>query len=206
MTQPMAPRPGQAGADYARSRVGSYMPDSGLCLQCTRQNFDIPSYYISAIDAWHAADNRHPGDRNPPVGVSVWFDSSSIYGHVATAVGGGDIVTTFNAEIRLFGSISQMEGTFGPYMGWANDVNEMLTQPTGSTPTPIPPVPMGDLTMKVIYDPESHSYALTGAGYKYIIPNQEQADVAQKVWGPAVNVGSRYAWDLACAMGVVGED
>ena len=200
---PTADRPGQAGADYARNRAasGEVMPDSGLCLQCTRQNHGIPSLYVSAIDAWNGAVNPHPGDRNPPVGVSVWFDSTSIYGHVATHVGGGQVVTVFNEEIRQY-PMASMEDIFGPYMGWADDTNAYLTNVVAPAPAPLP---IGDEDMRVIYDPKTYVYALVGAGYAYTIPNQEQADVAQMVWGTAENVKSRYNWDLARSMSLVGD-
>jgi hypothetical protein len=113
------------------------MPESGLCLQFTRQCFEVPSLYASAIDAWNATDDPHPDDRNPPPAVPVWFWSSSIYRHVAFYVGPG-VVTTFNEDIRLFGSIAEMEGVYGPYMGWAYDhLNQHdVTPEDDEMPTP----------------------------------------------------------------------
>lgn len=120
MTAP-ADRTGQAAIDYARGRVGGTMHASGYCLQFTRENFAIPSLYASAIDAWNAADDPHPDDWNPPPAVPVWFWSTSIYRHVAFHVGGGQVVTTHGADIRLYPSLASMQGDFGPYMGWAYD-------------------------------------------------------------------------------------
>ena len=93
------------------------MPDSGLCLQWTREPFEIPAYYASAVDAWYGADYRQVGDRNPPQAVPVWFKSSSPYRHVAFHCYDGVIVSTFNAEIRRFESIASMESVYGPYAG-----------------------------------------------------------------------------------------
>ena len=137
VTDAVAARTGQAAVDYAESRVGSAMPDSGLCLQMVRQNFAIPSYYYAAIDAWNGADDRHPSDRNPPPAVGVWFDSTSIYGHVAFHVGAGRVITTFNAEIRAYPSIAAMESVYGPFMGWASDLNEQWVHDPRPTPPPI---------------------------------------------------------------------
>jgi len=118
-------RTGQEAIDYTLARVGTYMPDSGLCLQFTRQDFAIGSLYYSAIDAWYGSDYRQPGDRNPPEAVPVWFDTPSIYGHVAFHCGGGQVVSTFNDEIRAYSSLEHVENVFnGPYMGWAPGLNE----------------------------------------------------------------------------------
>jgi hypothetical protein len=134
-----ADRVGQPAIDYAVGRVGGTMPASGYCLAFTRECFAIPSLYASAIDAWNAADEQHPDDRLPPAGVPVWFWSSSIYRHVAFHIGGGQVVTTFNADVRLFGSIAAMESTYGPYMGWAYDnLNDRDVTPTGDDEMPTP--------------------------------------------------------------------
>lgn len=117
-------RTGQPAIDYARGRVGGTMPDSGLCLQFTRQCFEVPSYYYSAIDAWNAAVRPHPGDRNPPPGVPVYFRSASVYDHVAFYISAGEIVTTWNDDIRSY-SFARMEADYGPYLGWAEDINRV---------------------------------------------------------------------------------
>jgi hypothetical protein len=115
-------RTGQAAADYATGRVGDYYPPPGYCLKFTRECFDVPSYYASAIDAWNGAPDKHPGDRYPPLGVPVFFQSASVYDHVAVHVGGGQVVTTFNDEIRQM-SLGSMESSFGPYLGWTGSLN-----------------------------------------------------------------------------------
>jgi hypothetical protein len=137
-----ADRTGQAAIDAALARVGGTMPASGYCLAFTREPFAIPALYASAIDAWNAATEPHPDDRFPPPGVPVWFWSSSIYRHVAFHVGGGQIVTTHNADIRLYPSIDAMEGPFGPYMGWAyDDLNDRDVTPTTTPPEDDLPTP-----------------------------------------------------------------
>jgi hypothetical protein len=124
---PAAARTGQAAIDYTNSRVGGTMPDSGLCLQFVRQNYAVPSFYYSAIDAWNAAVDKHPNDRNPPPGTPVYFWTPSQYRHVAFHTGDGRVVSTFNADIRSFPSLAAVESSFGgPYMGWAQDLNRQL--------------------------------------------------------------------------------
>lgn len=140
-------RTGQAAADYARGRVGDRMPEAGYCLQFTRENYPINGYYASAIDAWNGADHRHPDDQNPPVGVPVWYWSTSIYRHVAIFVGGsgeGQVVSTYNDEIRLY-SWDAMKSVFGDYMGWAEDLNEVRIWTPPPPPEPeIPDYMKGD--------------------------------------------------------------
>lgn len=126
-------RTGQAAADYALSRVGDYYPPPGYCLKFTREVFEIGSYYASAIDAWNGAQDKHPGDRFPPLAVPVFFQSPSVYDHIATHVGGGQIVTTFNDEIRQM-SLADMEYSYGPYLGWSGDLNG-VTVYTGTSDT-----------------------------------------------------------------------
>ncbi|MGY4645881.1 hypothetical protein [Cellulomonas sp. URHB0016] len=129
-------RLGDDAVAYALSRVGGAMPDSGLCLQWTREPFAIGALYGSAVDAWYGSNHRVPGDRNPPPAVPVWFDSSSIYEHVAFHCGDGVIVSTFNAEIRRFESIGAMETVYGPYAGWGPGLNEVQVWWPPTTPAP----------------------------------------------------------------------
>lgn len=136
---PLAPRTGQPAIDFGYARVGpNAMPASGYCLQFVRENFAVPAVYGSAIDAWHGAAYRHPGDPNPPAGVPVWYDTASVYGHVAFYVGGGRCLSTYNADVRDL-AFADMPNVFGgPYLGWAPEVNEhqIILAPT---PTPEPP-------------------------------------------------------------------
>jgi hypothetical protein len=118
-------RTGQAAIDYARSRIGpNAMPASGYCLQFVRQCFDVGSYYGSAIDAWNGAKVRHPGDRNPPPAVPLYFLTPSQYDHVTFNVSPTEVISTFNADVRAFNGISSIEANFdGTYLGWAEDIN-----------------------------------------------------------------------------------
>lgn len=135
MSMPTAPLTGQAAIDEAASRLGGSMPDSGLCLQFTRQCYEVPSYYYSAIDAWNGATEQHPGDRNPPPSAAVWFWSSSPYRHIAFHLGNNRYATTYNDDIREYG-LGDMEAIYGELMGWAPDLNRYSLKPPDQPPPP----------------------------------------------------------------------
>lgn len=117
-------RTGQAAIDAANAHVGVDMAAAGYCLQFTRECFDVAALYGSAIDAWNGARVRHPGDRNPPPAVPVYFSTPSVYDHVAIRTEGSNVVSTFNEEVRRFSSIADIERQFsGTYLGWAEDIN-----------------------------------------------------------------------------------
>lgn len=137
-------RTGDEAISYARSRVGGTMAASGYCLQFVRQCFDVGSYYASAIDAWNGAPDKHPGDRDPPPAVPLFFATPSAYDHVTfcAAQGGAEIISTFNADIRSFGSISSIEANFtGTYLGWTESINGVVIWNGGGSvgPIPVPP-------------------------------------------------------------------
>jgi hypothetical protein len=128
MTLPWASRTGQSATDYARSRVGGTMPAAGYCLQFVRECYAVPSRYPSAIAAWNASKTQHPGDRNPPAAVPLYFATPSQYDHVVFGVSPSEIITTFNADIRRYtgNAIAGIERDFqGTYLGWAEDINGM---------------------------------------------------------------------------------
>ena len=89
----------------------------GLCELAVELSFGTRGRYPSAIDNWHAqvrAGRAHPGDRTPPGGAMVFWNTSS-FGHVAVADGvGGEWSTSVNGRIghaRL--------SYFNNYLGWA---------------------------------------------------------------------------------------
>lgn len=115
-------------ADYSieRANSGEEMAASGYCLQFTRENYPIGSYYYSAIDAWNAAEHQHPGGSpsDAPRGFPCFFYSSSPYDHVAISIGGGQFVSVWNEEIRIC-SEATMLNTFGPWIGYSEDLNRV---------------------------------------------------------------------------------
>jgi hypothetical protein len=171
MALPTAPLTGQAAIDRAASRVGGSMSDSGLCLAFTRQCYEVPSYYYSAIDAWNAAVEQHPDDDFPP-SAPVWFWSSSPYRHVAFHLGDGQFATTFNAEIRQL-SLGAMIDTFGSVIGWAPDLNTYNLRPATQPLPPTPgPTPMEDDEMIRIFAP-GRGFAVIGPGYYKPLTEEE---------------------------------
>ena len=112
---------------WAQKKVGT-TGYGGMCLQFTREAFDIASKYECARDAWNAAKYKHAtsSTSNIPVGVPIFLDSSSSeYGHVAVYVGGGQMVTT-HASTNKVGqdNVSQWVNEYGYHvLGWTEDLN-----------------------------------------------------------------------------------
>lgn len=92
------------------------------------------SGYYSAKVHWETMVSKgkaHPGDRNPPVGASLFYDNAGKYGHIVTYLGNGLILSndvldkksgvTGGAYIVPSGSMER-----GPwnlkYLGWAEPV------------------------------------------------------------------------------------
>lgn len=171
-------RVGQEAIDYARGRVGTTMPDSGLCLQFTRQNFDVASLYYSARDAGLAAQVPHPGDRNPPPAVPVYFLTPSVYDHVAFFVSSSEVISTWNAEIRRFSGISDVERQFGgTFVGWAEDINAVRVYASGVTP---PDATVGGRKMIVIRGFDTPQvYVTDGITRRYLDQAGEVADTLE---------------------------
>lgn len=142
-------RTGPDAEAYARSRVGTKMPDAGLCLQFTRQNYAVGAVYGSALDAWTYAKSKHAGAR-PPAGsvVPVYWATPSPYDHVAILMGNGQVVTTNDDRIELWSSIDSISSGFrGTYLGWAEDINTVRVYPHGSSSSSTSPDDDGE-TMK----------------------------------------------------------
>jgi hypothetical protein len=150
-------------ADQAEYRAGSgeVMHASGYCLQFTRENYPMGSYYFSAIDAWNAAEHPHPGgspDAAPPGYPGYWY-SSSVYRHVAVCLGGGRHASVFNEQIKVM-TTAEMHTYFGSWIGWAEDLNTIYI-PSGTTPAN-----EGDDDMRMIQKNKSTgSVALIGDGW-----------------------------------------
>lgn len=115
---------GRQALDNAR-QVRTYPP--GYCLKYVRaEAWQIGGLYASAIDAWHGAIKRHPGDRNPPIGAPVFY-SGGKYGHiVCNAEGPDDIRST---DCQSSGQVSETDTNWPvrnwgqTYLGWTEDLN-----------------------------------------------------------------------------------
>lgn len=182
MTLPTAARTGSDAIEYARSRSGGSMPAAGYCLQFTRECFAVPAVYGSAVDAAQACDAPHPGDRNPPPGVPVWFWSPSVYDHIAFFVGPHEVVSTFNADIRTFDGLAGIEANFSAsYAGWGEHLNEHVVY-TGD----VPPTDQeeDDVRPMLLRDEHGTVAIVTPVGVRAITPAQLET------WW---NLGYRYA-------------
>lgn len=162
---PDAERTGEQAVAAAWDSLGvDVMPDSGLCLQYVRGDFLIPAWYASAIDAWNAAHDRHDGDQDPPAGVPYWFDSTSIYGHVAFHLGAGRFATTYNDDVRDL-SWQDMRAIYGPPMGWAGSLNEHDVIPDVA-PTPEPEPEDDDMRPMFLRRKDGAMVVIAGNGAK----------------------------------------
>lgn len=92
-----------------------------------------------AVDGWKATKHRHPGDRNPPAGVPVfWSGGRNGYGHASVSLGGGKIRSTDADGSGRVATVDLAwpERTWGlTYLGWAEDLNGEII------PAPAPPKP-----------------------------------------------------------------
>ncbi len=79
------------------------------------------SGFDTAYIHWQTTPDRfkHPGDRNPPPGALCFFKTSAA-GHACLSTGGGGIISTDWGCSGCLGrtSISQIEASWGPYLGW----------------------------------------------------------------------------------------
>jgi len=107
----------------------------GYCLRFVRaEAWQIGGLYGSAIDAWHGARHRHPGDRHPPIGAPMFY-AGGRYGHivVATSQTRSQMRST---DCRTRGAVSETDvdwpvRTWGStYLGWTEDLNG-VTLPLG---------------------------------------------------------------------------
>lgn len=100
--------------------------DVGMCQKFVRSPcWEVGSLYGSAIDAWHGAAEKHPGDRNPPNGAPCYY-SGGAYGHAVISVGGGRIRSTDcqSATYVNDAALDWPERQWGySYLGWTGDIN-----------------------------------------------------------------------------------
>jgi hypothetical protein len=114
---------GAAAVSNAR-QVGTYPP--GYCLKYVRaEAWRIGGLYASAIDAWYGAIDRHPGDRNPPLGAPCFY-SGGQYGHIVVWTNQPDMRSTDMPSSGLVseGDLDWPVNHWGQtYLGWAGDLN-----------------------------------------------------------------------------------
>lgn len=123
----MTARDGDAAVANAR-RFDTYAV--GMCLQFVRgEGWEIGALYGSAIDAWHGAMDRHPGDRNPPRGAPCFY-SGGQYGHIVLCTEPGkDPRRMRSTDAPTSGRVSEQDLSWpeqawnDDYLGWTGDLN-----------------------------------------------------------------------------------
>lgn len=92
----------------------------------------------TAYEAWGKSEGRHPGDRNPPAGVPVFWGpkSSSSAGDVVISLGNGRVIATDYPVYGQVGecTIDERERQIGrPYLGWAESIFDQKIDFDGSS-------------------------------------------------------------------------
>lgn len=121
------------GVRNATAALGSTVPPRA-CLHYVRTWLDAPGGILTAAAAWRAAKHKHPGDRNPPAGVPVFFAPN----HVALSIGGGNIISTDWPHLSNVGrtTINTLEATWHhTYLGWSEDIENQMIAGIGAPGT-----------------------------------------------------------------------
>jgi hypothetical protein len=173
-------RTGQAAIDYARAQTS--MAQSGMCLQFTRECFAVPALYGSAVDAGYACNAKHPGDWSPPPATPVWFRSPSIYDHVCFYVSASEVISTYNADVRTYSSLRDVEVKFdAQYVGWGEDINEVHIL-GAATPDPPPPLDQEDTMLGLArLDGSPDVYVGDGITRRWVQSQDELNDLQYKI-------------------------
>lgn len=109
----------------------------GMCMKWTRTMLGQPAVGdvdgdgdADAVDGWKSCKHKHPGDRNPPAGVPVfWGGGRNGYGHVGISLGNRTFRGTDAPNPGLVGNVGLRwpEQHWGlTYLGWAEDLNGVL--------------------------------------------------------------------------------
>ncbi|MFC0627456.1 CHAP domain-containing protein [Kribbella deserti] len=121
------------GADQAIARARALVGSRGYYQLCARLAANIwgrpRSGYYSAATQWQhmqAIGQAHPGDRNPPAGALLFWDTGGPYGHVAVYIGKGHIVSNDIHDQHpgqggvYLAELETIEGTWAAtYQGWS---------------------------------------------------------------------------------------
>jgi hypothetical protein len=98
----------------------------GYCLRAVRGWLGIESRELTAIDAWEAADHRHPDDPAPPPAAPMfWRGGSEGNGHVALS----RFIDMRSTDVPTAGRVGNDPGSWPvavwgmTYLGWSEDLN-----------------------------------------------------------------------------------
>lgn len=124
------------GAAAAATMQSWRTNEPGLCLKYTWDAYAAHGAtsdrtYPTALSAWNASPQQHPGDWDPPLGVPVYLgtragsDSAAGAGDVFISLGGGRGVGTDWPGWGTIGEFSiqqRIAQTGRPYLGWTGDI------------------------------------------------------------------------------------
>jgi hypothetical protein len=134
---------GQAAVNNARRYTRNR---DDMCLLEVQTWMQAPWSGPYAEDAWRRWGGQHPGDKNPPPGVPVyWHSPRHRYGHIALSVGGGRVRSTDYPRNTYVGeaTIDEISRWGGyTYLGWSDRFSGGPIPDIGA-PAPRPPTPSG---------------------------------------------------------------
>lgn len=117
------------------------------CAKWTREQFGVVALGdfdgdgdADAEDMWKASTRKHPGDRNPPAGVPVfWGGGSEDNGHVGVAFASRRVRTIDRPSAGLVSTVplDEIERVWGlPYLGWTEDLYGHVIPTVAPDPRP----------------------------------------------------------------------
>ncbi|GAA0597778.1 hypothetical protein HPO96_20800 [Kribbella sandramycini] len=128
------------GADAAVGRALRLVGGHGYYQLCARLAANIwgrprSGYYSAAVQWRHMVETGQArrGDRSPPVGALLFWDTGGVFGHVAVYIGGGQIVSNdIGDSVAGEGGVYQVpferiESQWGSrYLGWSPPIYSTL--------------------------------------------------------------------------------
>lgn len=163
--------------------------EPGMCQKWTRLIFGAPSVGdvdrdgdADAVDGWKSENLKHPGDRNPPIGVPVAFSGGSHgNGHRAVVIGRNGVLRSTDMNGKVFSkghvgttTIADCERVMGvKYLGWSEDISGIPIPKPSTAPTPPkPPVQETSYVLDVSHHQFDKGFTLAMAwkqGYRHVI-------------------------------------
>ncbi|UVT31313.1 endolysin [Microbacterium phage Marcie] len=187
---------GVDGSAAAQTMLGFRTWRKGHCLEAVwaaykRVGARATTTAGTATQGWHRSAGKHPGDRNPPAGVPVWWGEkpSSAAGDVVISLGGGKVVATdwpYNGVIGITTIDARQRQIGRPYLGWTE---EILGQPIdfprsgGGELYPTRPVSEEDDTMLALLINGAHKCTLDTGNFSHMIQSDNPDRIKDIVRG-----------------------
>ena len=140
-------RRGQDAVDWAKRQTA---PGAGnyhsLCLKFVRSCFGVPPKETNAKKGWENAKKRHnTSDADSiPLGVPIWFKTSTVNWHVAISAGDGKCYSSDvggRGRVGLIGIDALCRAWRITLLGWSEDVNGVTVYEKPKTPAKPKPKP-----------------------------------------------------------------